>query len=130
MDGNVNAWGLAWRLASGSVVFKVASEYLAAYTEFLKPFVHYIPIAANLSDLEEVTRYVGELRWEAQLSQIAANARVHFANHSYPRQVKRVARELVAAASIRSSLPFLSSNMKTERTSLADSVSELKHNLN
>ena len=45
VDGNVNAWGLYWRLASGSTIFKVESEYISSYTEHALPFVHYIPIA-------------------------------------------------------------------------------------
>ena len=45
VDGNVNAWGLYWRLASGSTIFKVESEHISAYTEHAVPFVHYVPIA-------------------------------------------------------------------------------------
>jgi hypothetical protein len=31
VDGNANAWGVIWRLASGSVVFKVRSTWVNAY---------------------------------------------------------------------------------------------------
>ena len=54
IDGNVNAWGLFWRLASGSVVFKVESKYLNAYITKMVPWVHYIPIKEDLSDFEVV----------------------------------------------------------------------------
>ncbi len=58
VDGNVNAWGLFWRLASGSVVFRVESEFTNFYTQQMVPWQHYIPISRNLSDLEAVTKLV------------------------------------------------------------------------
>lgn len=42
IDGHVSAWGLFWRLGSGSVVFRVESPYLNAYILKMKPFIHYI----------------------------------------------------------------------------------------
>lgn len=58
IDGNVNAWGLFWRLASGSVVFRVESEYTNFYTQQMVPWQHYIPISRDLSDLGAVTKLV------------------------------------------------------------------------
>ena len=58
IDGNVNAWGLFWRLASGSVLFKVESEFTNLYAQHMVPWYHYIPIARDLSDLKAVTKLV------------------------------------------------------------------------
>lgn len=53
IDGNVNSWGLLWKLISGSCVLKVASTRRQWYHPLLKPFCHIIPVASDLSDLPE-----------------------------------------------------------------------------
>lgn len=53
IDGWTNAWGLVWKLYSGSVVMKQDSIWKQWYYDDLKPFVHYIPIRNDFSDLEE-----------------------------------------------------------------------------
>lgn len=58
IDGEVNAWsGYFWKLLSNSVVFKVNSHYEQWYYHRLKPWTHYIPVAADLSDLD------GKVNW-------------------------------------------------------------------
>ena len=96
VDGNVNAWGLYWRLASGSTVFKVESEYVNLYTEYAVPYVHYIPIAKNLSDFEEQTKLVTNKHSRHKLNRIARNSRRLMWNHTYKHEVKRVAMELAS----------------------------------
>lgn len=58
IDGNVNAWGLFWRLGSGSTVFRIESPYCNMYTRLLQPYVHYIPIKQDLSDFINATRII------------------------------------------------------------------------
>jgi len=53
IDGNVNSWGLLWKLLSGSCVLRVASSRRQWYYHHLEPWVHLVPVAADLSDLEE-----------------------------------------------------------------------------
>lgn len=54
IDGFVNAFsGLYWKLYSGSTVFKVMSHNEQWYYDKLKPFIHYVPIKGDLSDIEE-----------------------------------------------------------------------------
>lgn len=71
IDGNTNSWpGLFQKLLSGGAVLKVASAYRQWYYPRLLPFVHYVPVAADLSDLparlhvlrgnDEVARAIGE----------------------------------------------------------------------
>ena len=96
IDGNVNAWGLFWRLASGSTVFKVEGPWTNAYIGRMRPWVHYIPIFENLTNLEEVTRIitsddVSDIR---MLSDIAVNAMNLVMPMTYVSEVERVAREL------------------------------------
>jgi hypothetical protein len=54
IDGNTNAWqNLFTRLLMGCCVLKVASpsNFRQWYYEDLKPWIHYIPVKADLSDL-------------------------------------------------------------------------------
>lgn len=53
IDGNVNSWGLLWKLLSGSCILKVESKRRQWYHHKLIPYVHIIPIASDLSDLRE-----------------------------------------------------------------------------
>jgi hypothetical protein len=51
IDGNVNSWGLLWKLASGSCVLKVISERKQWYYHRLQAWKHFVPIRPDLSDL-------------------------------------------------------------------------------
>lgn len=56
IDGNGNAWSnLFTRLLLGCCVIKIASErgYRQWYYDALHPFEHFVPVAADLSDLAE-----------------------------------------------------------------------------
>jgi hypothetical protein len=120
VDGFSNAWGLFWRLASGSVVFKIESTITNAYISKLQPWVHYIPIAEDLHDLYGRTRLIlgsidspsagsasgggnsstaaAELSRQAEtlrvLKNITMNARKLAEEFSYEKEVKRVAYEI------------------------------------
>jgi len=53
IDGNVNSWGLLWKLLSGCCVLRVASPRRQWYHHRLQPWVHVVPVAADLGDLAE-----------------------------------------------------------------------------
>ncbi len=53
VDGHVSAFRLSYELASGSVVLLQQSRYRMWFSRYLVPFVHYVPVAADLSDLIE-----------------------------------------------------------------------------
>lgn len=57
IDGTVAAYRLPYLLAGNSVVFKQDSTYYEHFYSELKPFVHYIPIKRDLSDL------VDKIKW-------------------------------------------------------------------
>jgi len=54
IDGNVNSWGLLWKLLSGSCILRVESQRRQWYHHRLQSWEHVVPIAADLSDLETV----------------------------------------------------------------------------
>jgi hypothetical protein len=56
IDGNTNSWpGLFVKLLTGSVVLKVASPrgYRQWYYDKLKPWINYVPVSSDLSDLPD-----------------------------------------------------------------------------
>ena len=96
IDGNVNAWGLFWRLFSGSVIFKVESPYTNAYISKMRPWIHFIPVSLNFSELANITRIVmSDASGDVQLLQnITSNARALAEQFTYHSEVARVANEL------------------------------------
>jgi len=54
IDGFVSAWRMALELMSWSVILKVDSPWIEHYYTELIPWVHYIPVKSDLSDLIEI----------------------------------------------------------------------------
>lgn len=72
LPGNVAAYRLVKLFLLGSVVLHAETPYKLWYEHLLRPGVHYIPVAADLSDLEE------KVDWcranDARCRRIASNA--------------------------------------------------------
>ena len=54
IDGNVNSWGLLWKLLSGSCVIHAESRRQQWFYDRLIPWKNYIPLNSNLDNLIEV----------------------------------------------------------------------------
>jgi hypothetical protein len=73
VDGNSSAYSHAyWTYLSSSVVFKEESKEIQWYNLALEPFVHYIPVKENFSDLIEQLQWAKENDEKAH--EIAMNA--------------------------------------------------------
>ena len=72
VDGHVAAFRLTYELGMNSVILLVDSEYDMWFTKLLIPFVHYIPVKSDLSDL--LDRVVWCKQNDAVCKQIALNA--------------------------------------------------------
>lgn len=96
VDGNTNSWGLFWRLLSGSVLFRVESDDCTLYLREMQPWVHYVPVSPDLSDLAAVTQLVTRAEALPALQLVADNARRLAANITYDGMVQRVAAQLHA----------------------------------
>ena len=46
-------WGTVKKFLSGNLIFKTNSKKQLLYYKFLHPWVHYIPVKDDFSDLEE-----------------------------------------------------------------------------
>ena len=53
MDGTVAAYRFPYLMAGGSLIFKQDSNYYEHFYQDLKPYVHYVPIKADVSDIVE-----------------------------------------------------------------------------
>ena len=51
IDGHVSAFRLSLEMNMGSVILKIDSDWKVWYSQFLKPYVHYVPVKSDLSDL-------------------------------------------------------------------------------
>lgn len=74
IDGHSNGWDRCfWGLLSNSALFKQQSEFSQWYYRALAPNRHFIPVAHDLSDLEE------KIAWarshDAEVHQVAENGR-------------------------------------------------------
>ena len=90
IDGNVNSWGLLWKLLSGSCVLRVESNRRQWYHSELQPFRHFVPVTRDLSDL------IDKLQWcqshTDQCERIAA------AGHQLAmNEIKQLGRRVVSA---------------------------------
>lgn len=67
IDGTVAAYRLPYLLLSDSVVLKQDSPYYEHFYADLEPWVHYIPIRRDLSDVLEKINWArehdSEVRW-------------------------------------------------------------------
>lgn len=74
-----------WKLLSGCLCFKQESEEIQYYYDELKPWVHYIPVRYDLSDLQE------KLNWakthDRQAQEISNNAREFVQTHLMPEHI-------------------------------------------
>lgn len=79
IDGHVAAYRLAIEMSFGSVLLKVDSPYKLWFSDRLKPYIHYVPIKSDLSDI------ITQIEWcrknDDKCRLIAQNARDFYENH-------------------------------------------------
>ncbi len=89
IDGNANSWGFFFKLATGAAVFKVESIWEQWFYEWLKPWVHYIPVRKDLNDLIDKIKWAKENDSEAQ--KIGQNGRELVLSLKFDRALKHSA---------------------------------------
>lgn len=76
IDGHVSAFRLSIELGMGSVPLIVNSQWKMWFSNLLQPFIHYVPINEDLSNL------VDQIKWcrenDEKCKQIAINAKIFF----------------------------------------------------
>ncbi len=105
IDGYTNAWsGLFTRLLMGCCVLKVASPtgHRQWYYHRLEPWHHYIPVSADLSDLEQRIDWC--LRHECECEQIANRGRALALSMDFKSEYHQAAADLVNSGQVSVSL--------------------------
>ena len=74
IDGNAWSARLGKLLCYNSVVIKVESSYVGYWEKDIKPWVHYIPVEADFSDLEKTVRYVIDPQNAEQIQRVIKNS--------------------------------------------------------
>jgi hypothetical protein len=73
MDGSTQSNRLFWVLASNSALFRVGTKIVSWFSDLLQPYVHYVPIRSDMSDI------VGQVKWaqenDALVERIALSGR-------------------------------------------------------
>jgi len=85
IDGTVAAYRLPYLLAGNSVVLKQESGYYEHFYADLQPWVHYIPVKADLSDLVERIHWARDNDDKAK--KISANAQQFVLDNLLPHHV-------------------------------------------
>jgi hypothetical protein len=100
IDGNSNSWaGLFIKLLTGSPVLKIASPlgFRQWYYDLLEPWVNFVPIASDMSDLVEKAEWLRSDEDRARRIGERGKELAHFL--SYDSEIKRCSDTLAAAFS-------------------------------
>src|ERR1700676_5046351 len=108
IDGNTTSWpGLFMKLLTGSVVLKVPplDGFEQWYYDRLRPWVNFIPLAPDMSDLPEKVRW---LRANDRVAQAIGEAGYRLPEElTYEREIGRAAPTVAAAMKDASGAPLL-----------------------
>jgi len=85
IDGTVAAYRLPYLLAGSGLVFKQESSYYEHFYSSLEPWVHYVPVASDLSDIMDRIEWARNNDDKAR--QIVKNAQKFAEDHLMPQQV-------------------------------------------
>lgn len=76
VDGHVSAFRLSYEMSMGSTLLLIGSPWKIWFTDMLQPYVHYIPV------LEDMSNLVKQVKWcrahDAECEEIAMNALAFF----------------------------------------------------
>lgn len=79
IEGHVSAFRLSFELSMGSVILLVKSEWKIWFSDILKPYVHYVPVKGDLSDI------FTQIDWcrahDEECKQIAMNGKEFYNNY-------------------------------------------------
>jgi hypothetical protein len=99
IDGNTSSWNFIQRLRLGCCILKVESPWVQWFSHRIEPWVHYVPVRADLGDLLEKVDWCRTHDREA--GQIAANGRAFGLGVTYDAEMRQAALDI-----IRTSIPL------------------------
>ena len=73
IDGHVSAFRLSYELSMNSVILLVDSKWKIWFSDMIKPYVHYVPVNSDLSNIYDQIKWCKEN--DEKCKQIAENAK-------------------------------------------------------
>jgi hypothetical protein len=117
IDGHSNSWpGLFQKLLTGSTVLKVASAagFRQWYYDRLRPWVNFVPVAADMSDLAGIVMWLRNHDDAAR--EIGARGQALALGMDYPGELQRAGRTIGAALRYFAGLPEMERRFAAEGT--------------
>ena len=96
IDGNANSWNFIQRLRMGCCILKVDSPWIQWFDKRLAPWVHYVPVKADLSDLHERAEWC--LAHDRKAAQIAENGRRLGLSFRFEAEMQQAAIDIIRAS--------------------------------
>lgn len=113
LDGHVAAFRLSIELAMRSVVLIPSTPWKLWYSHLLEPYVHYVPVRADLSDLVERVKWCKE--HDKECKQIAENAYVFYTRYlEHEGVMNHMQRTLSLLAHAMGTYPYPSIPLRTQ----------------
>lgn len=79
IDGTVTAFRISFELSFNSLILKTESKYFTLFSSYMKPYIDYIPIKDNLSNLGDTITWCKQHDMECE--QIANNSKQLYDKH-------------------------------------------------
>ena len=76
IDGHVSAFRLSYEFSMNSVILLVNSNWKIWFSNMIKPYVHYVPVKSDLSDIYDQIKWCKEN--DEKCKQIATNSKVFY----------------------------------------------------
>ena len=106
VDGHATAYRLSLELSMRSVIMLVDSEYYIWYMKYLEPWVHYIPIKKDMSDL------IDKIKWakthDEECRKIAENSLLFYETYLSRDSIFDYLQSLLINISVISGQPYMS----------------------
>jgi hypothetical protein len=125
IDGNANSWGFFAKLLMGCCILKVDSPFEQWFYKHLRPWVHYVPVAQDLSDLADKVQWC--LRHERDCRKIADSGRSLAESLTFDTQIAEAANAFLSVAKVSTYNPFLSNRKRKLLISHIDDIYNIYH---
>lgn len=96
IDGNANSWNFIQRLRMGCCILKVDSPWIQWFDHRIEPWVHYVPVKADLSDLLERAEWC--LTHDSEAARIAENSRRLGLSFRFEMEMRQAALDILQAS--------------------------------
>lgn len=125
IDGNANSWGFFAKLLMGSCILKVDSPFEQWFYGRLQPWIHYVPVAHDLSDLADKVTWC--LKHESACRKIADAGRRLAESMTFDSEMTAAARTFLSVATVITGKPIVDDRKNKLLVSHVDDIHNIYH---